>query len=480
MRKLIIILVLITTSINWLLAQSNDECLGCHNDKELTMEKNRRTRSLYVNPVIFNNSMHGKQQCIKCHVGFDINNIPHKANITPVNCQNCHKDASSKHFFHPQMGKANALTGSIDVNCKNCHGTHNVESPNSMNAKFHFSNLAESCGNCHKKERAEHIGSVHFLEQVKNNRNTPNCIFCHQKPITKGAKLSESQLKINQQNLCLSCHIKESTTKSEFAKTLINFNKSVHGSAILRGNQDAPNCIDCHGTHNLKRASDPNSKINKMNVAKVCGNCHIAVTQEYNNSIHGISLQKGIMEAPSCTHCHGEHAIQQVGAIPDRVFMDNHIKRLTVIENKMVYCIQCHADENMARKFNISTISVAHDWLPNLANHYETVRCIDCHSSYLPPNLSHNILPPDKTVKKCEECHGQNSILMTKLYKHEKKLSKERFGFINGTILSNAYVIGTTRNVVLDSLAGILFGSVIIFVGLHGFMRWYFKKGGKK
>ncbi len=347
-------LVLILSAFSSVYAQTNDDCLGCHNDKELTMEKNRRTVSLYVNPAVFNNSTHGRQACIKCHEGFDMNEIPHKAKITPINCQSCHKDAASKHFFHPQMGKANALTGSIDIKCKNCHGYHNVESAKKMNAKFNFANLTESCGNCHKKERAEHIGSVHFLEGINKHRNTPNCIFCHSKPITKGAKLSPTQLKINQQELCLSCHIKETTSpQSAFAKTLINFSKSVHGAAILRGNQDAPSCIDCHGTHNLKKANAPDSKINKQNVAKICGTCHIAITQEYNSSIHGISLQKGITEAPSCTHCHGEHNIQQVDAIPDRVFMDNHIKRLTVVENKLVIGLKSKAMKTYRKNLGI-------------------------------------------------------------------------------------------------------------------------------
>ncbi|MDQ1264869.1 MAG: hypothetical protein QG635_18, partial [Bacteroidota bacterium] len=115
---------------------------------------------------------------------------------------------------------------------------------------------------------------------------------------------------------------------------------------------------------------------------------------------------------------------------------------------------------------------------PNISKHWETVRCVDCHSSYTPPNLSHNILPPEKTIKKCEECHSKNSLLMSKLYKHEKKLSREKFGFINGTILSDAYVIGTTRNLLLDSLSVILFIAVLAGIGLHAFLRWYFHKGG--
>jgi hypothetical protein len=142
----------------------------------------------------------------------------------------------------------------------------------------------------------------------------------------------------------------------------------------------------------------------------------------------------------------------------------------------MVFCIACHADEKLMAKYGIATVQKAHDWLPNKAVHWEAVRCVDCHSSYAPPNLSHLILPPEKTVKKCEQCHAKNSILITKLYKHEKRLSREKYGFINGTILSDAYVIGTTRNIVLDTISVIVFVLTIGGVLIHGSLRFLSKK----
>jgi hypothetical protein len=68
---------------------------------------------------------------------------------------------------------------------------------------------------------------------------------------------------------------------------------------------------------------------------------------------------------------------------------------------------------------------------------------------------------------------------MTKLYKHEKQTSREKFGFINGTILSDAYVIGTTRNVLLDTLSLIIFSIAFILLVLHALLRWYFRRTGK-
>ena len=69
---------------------------------------------------------------------------------------------------------------------------------------------------------------------------------------------------------------------------------------------------------------------------------------------------------------------------------------------------------------------------------------------------------------------------MTKLYKHEKEASRKKIGFINGTILSDAYVIGTTRNVTLDTISLLLFSIVCIGLAAHILLRWYFGRLGDK
>jgi hypothetical protein len=81
-------------------------------------------------------------------------------------------------------------------------------------------------------------------------------------------------------------------------------------------------------------------------------------------------------------------------------------------------------------------------------------------------------MPKEKTVEKCEHCHSSNSVLMTKLYIHEKQRSRDKYGFVNGTLLSDAYVIGTTRNIYLDSLSVMIFALTFLGIGIHGFLRW--------
>lgn len=475
--KLILYFVMMLLLLNIAKSQNNQVCLDCHNEPDMTTEKNGKEVSLYVNKAVFSSSAHGKLRCVDCHKGFNPDDIPHKAKIEPINCKECHTAPVDKHKFHPQIVQANGINGTSDVNCKGCHGTHEIKTKDSPSSPINFMNSITYCGKCHTLEKDQYYKSVHNVQLQKNNPDAPTCIYCHSYELTPISKLDGVTLKLNQEKLCLSCHLDDKTGKTKFSKSLIDYSKSVHGQAIAHGNANAAICTDCHGTHDLERQSSPTSKINRKNVANVCGQCHPGIAQEYKMSVHGIALIQGNPDVPTCTFCHGEHSINAVVDVPLKMFTDNKINPQSAIKTKMIYCIKCHGDETLMAKYNILPFSKAHEWLPELEKHNETVRCIDCHSSYAPPNLSHNLLPPDKTIKKCEECHSKNSVLMTKLYKHEKEQSREKYGFINGTLLSDAYVVGTTRNVFLDSFAILAFAVVIIGIFFHSLMRWYFRRG---
>ena len=473
--KKITVILAILIYVN-IYADDNSVCYDCHDDPGITMERNGITVPLTVKRFTLPRSVHAKVLCVDCHEGFDPFEIPHKEKIGKVNCTNCHQSPELIHKFHPQMLGATGMGGSADVNCKGCHGTHEVKSLKSPTSAFHFTKSTEFCGRCHPKIMQEHLVSEHFVEVKHDNPNAPTCIYCHSRPITKRHLVDKVQLKINQEKLCLDCHLKHPDNPSKFAKTLIDYEKSVHGQAIMRGNANAAVCVDCHGAHRLEKANVPTSSINRHNVHNVCGKCHGDITKEYMKSIHGVGVQKGFKDAPTCSYCHGEHNIHAVPDVPEQAFSTSGMRFNVVVDNKMVFCVACHSDPVMMRKYNLTTVEVSHKWMPNQVKHWETVRCVDCHSSNEGMNLHHNILPREATVKQCEQCHSQNSRLMSQLYVHEKKQSRLKYGFINGTLLSDAYVIGSTRNVYLDTLSIIIFGMTFLGIGVHGFLRWKSKK----
>jgi hypothetical protein len=99
------------------------------------------------------------------------------------------------------------------------------------------------------------------------------------------------------------------------------YRSSVHGERLINaGDTRVAICTDCHGTHDIKKASDPTAKVYPLNVPTLCASCHanadymapygIPTDQFaiYQNSIHGIQLlQKADMRAPTCASCHGSH-----------------------------------------------------------------------------------------------------------------------------------------------------------------------------
>ena len=98
---LLILIVTIQYSVSY--AQENEDCLMCHDDPEFTTEIDDKEVSLYVSEEKFNEAVHKKLKCVSCHTGYDPEEIPHKEEVTPINCLNCHKKSKQKHLFHPQI-----------------------------------------------------------------------------------------------------------------------------------------------------------------------------------------------------------------------------------------------------------------------------------------------------------------------------------------------------------------------------------------
>jgi cytochrome b subunit of formate dehydrogenase len=414
MKKSFVIIVglFLSFGIMRVQAQTNQTCLECHNDKSLTMTKNKKEVSLYVNEHTLANSPHKKLVCVACHTGFDPENVPHKEKITPVNCLSCHNKAILKHSFHPNMVKATGLGGSLDINCKNCHGTHDVVSPKVEGSKFHEKNLVQACGNCHSHQKETFLHSAHFKALDSGIKNAPNCLTCHEYNITHiTAQLDSAQLKMAQARVCLSCHLQKEDVANKTllgGKFIASYEKSIHGSALLRGNAKAANCVNCHGNHEMNKSIVSSSLVNKMHIPETCAQCHAGIAKDYSGSIHAEAVKKGNKDAPVCTDCHGEHNILKHNDPNSPVAAQNLSKQV---------CGQCHASIKLSQKYGLSsdrfqTFSDSYHGLAMRSGSLEVANCASCHGA-------HNIkAPADSTstvskaniIKTCGKCHpGANS-----------------------------------------------------------------------
>ncbi len=404
---LLFFLLFLTLINSNLFAQTDEDCLSCHSDNELTMERNGKKVSLFVDKNILLNSTHKNLSCVSCHKGFDPNELPHKENIEPIKCSSCHKDAPVKHSFHPKLLKVGERFDDPALNCKGCHGTHNVISPKNKNSIFYISNLTESCGKCHKEVKSDFTNSIHFKSLLENNPYAPNCFSCHKGKISK-TYLNQDTLKtkIAQEKLCLSCHLEKPEVSERVAihtSFIKAYENSVHGQSLLKGNAKAANCVDCHSSHLIIKATDEKSPVFKFNVVKTCGKCHTEIAKEFSESIHGVALQKRNIDAPTCTDCHGEH----------NILSPNDPRAPISVRNISVQvCSPCHASVKLSERYGLNTRQVAtfltsYHGLAIRGGDTEAANCASCHGYHniKPSSDSTSTIHKANLVKTCGNCH---------------------------------------------------------------------------
>jgi cytochrome b subunit of formate dehydrogenase len=387
-------------------AQSSDDCMACHSDTELSMERRGKPVSLYTNARVLQASPHAKLACVACHVGFSAEDIPHKERITPVQCTNCHKDAVRSHKFHSSMLAAARAKGTLEASCKDCHGTHNVQSTKQPSSPFHASNQMQTCGKCHEDAVRLYTASDHGKAYANKVKGAPTCITCHSSDITSSSALNPTDLKIVQEKLCLSCHLDDEDIRSRTSVSagfIKAYDHSVHGIALHKGNGEAANCVDCHGAHEVAKGGDPISLVSKRNIPTTCGVCHDVIAEEFAMSSHGTALARGVRDAPSCTDCHGEHTILSPSNPLSPVAPRN-------VSGKV--CTPCHSSLQLSEKYGfarnrINTFEDSYHGLALKGGSLEVANCASCHGVHniLPSSDPRSLVHKDNLVETCGSCH---------------------------------------------------------------------------
>ena len=389
-------------------AQTVEDCLACHEDKSLTTEKNGKTISLTVDRTVLKQSPHGKLICTACHTGFDAQNIPHKEKIEPVNCLACHNDAPAKHSFHASLLTAKGSTAALLTSCKQCHGTHNVVAFKTNVAKHSGSTPVELCGSCHTKVKETFLASSHGKAFTGGITGAPDCLTCHRNPIAKvSAGADTAQFKRAQEKVCLSCHLDDPNVKARTSQTagfIASYDESVHGAAVARGNGRAASCVDCHGSHEMNKGSNPSSRVNKQNITRTCGKCHTTIAAAFQSSIHGVALQKGVTEAPTCTNCHGEHNILKHTDPKSPVAAGNV---------SLQVCSPCHSSVKLSQKYGFTSdryqsFADSYHGLAGKHGSVEVANCASCHGVHdiKPSSDSTSRISKNNLAKTCGRCHA--------------------------------------------------------------------------
>ena len=236
-------------------------------------------------------------------------------------CYDCHAELLDK---HPKVAAdwKDSVHGAAGVSCADCHGGDPTldQMKTSMSAAAGFigvpdrTKTPEICGACHSNvermrqynlptdQYSKYKDSVHGAKLAEGVTQVAICSDCHgSHAIKKASDPTADVYPLNVPALCSRCH-SDAKMMEPFNIPTNQFDvykSSVHGEALL-GKQDvrAPNCASCHGSHDAK---PPTS----AEVVNVCGKCHTATQNYYEQSLHS-QLKEA---APKCWTCHGNHDV---------------------------------------------------------------------------------------------------------------------------------------------------------------------------
>jgi cytochrome b subunit of formate dehydrogenase len=350
--------------------------------------------------------------CTSCHTGHDVRphddpqSTIHKDRIRGT-CMKCHGIIESVH--RKVIGGELWEREGIVPLCVECHSPHEVRKvfydTNMSNAdclRCHATEIAASSdGRSLQVDEAEHARSIHGRKGV-------SCAQCH---TGASPSMERSCATVVKKVDCAVCHEAQSA----------DFERGVHGSLRAKGDQNAPTCIDCHGTHGVLEYQVPEgadeavatlvrgSPTYRRNVPELCARCHregapaarrylgteTHVIEKYNESIHGKGLlHSGLVVTAVCTDCHTSHK-ELPASDPESTVHEGSIPKT---------CGKCH--DGIFEQFQKSIHSKAGnpDYV-QLRDMSPLPDCNDCHSAH---TMSRTDVAGFKLgiIDQCGKCHA--------------------------------------------------------------------------
>lgn len=543
-------------------AQSNEDCLTCHEEKQLVKK--------------FSASVHGSLECTGCHQALADKELPHDVPVDKVDCGACHSDEQALHA-KSLHGQAIARKDPLAPRCKDCHGSHDIlpvadsrsavaplqvpfvcgrchqeGTPVQRNRNIHQDNILENysesihgegllrkglvvapncaschtahsilkhsdpgssisrrniaatCAKCHAQIEAVHRKVIKGELWEKQAHVLPACVDCHQPHKVRRVFYDQGMadadclrchgraelvakdgrpLAVNADHLrssrharvaCSQCHSQvvasherpcdAITQKVECASCHVEmaaqYQRSVHGQLLAKGDQNAPTCKECHGTHEILGKVDARSATFPNNVPRLCGGCHREgqkaavryqgeqhrIVESYTESIHGKGLlRSGLTVTATCTSCHGAHEVLPASdpgssvnrarvagtcgrchhGIEEQFRKSIHATKVGQTDKPLPECADCHSAHSIRRAddagFKLDTMNTCGKCHKEVAESYfdtyhgkvsqlgyaKTAKCFDCHGAHdiLPVADPASHLSRENVVATCQKCH---------------------------------------------------------------------------
>ena len=232
-----------------------------------------------------------------------------------------------------------------------------------------------------------------------------SCTDCHGSPheIRSVKDPLSAVAPVKQIQTCGECH---GGGEDDLVAGYIN---SVHGRGLLiSGLVVAPTCSSCHGSHAILPPDNPASQVSWQNVPTTCGNCHKGILDTWRDqSAHGAAWQKGNQKAPVCTTCHTSHHVAEPWARGPRL-------------HSVQTCGKCHGGrfESYRDSFHGNATQLGF---------VAAAVCSDCHTPHanLPAWDPRSTVNPANLQKTCGKCHGKVSKSFVTFDPHDEPSSNQ-------------------------------------------------------
>ncbi|GBE00060.1 doubled CXXCH motif [bacterium BMS3Abin07] len=367
-------------------------CLQCHSKQGVVFRfHNGETLSVYVNTDEYRMSVHNFLGCPDCHRGFSVDKHPkrrfrsrkqYKLQASLI-CRRCHKnDEIASKPIHASL-LAEEKKGRSPV-CADCHGAHSVMP---VTGGKIFISEKKYCMGCHEYEldltfkNGEHLLlKTDASALARSVHNKLGCSDCHY-----GFSSEDHPERKFRSMRDYSIASSDTCKRCHFDK-YTKTEEGVHCAELNKGNINAPVCTDCHGSHAITRIRDKRTLI-----VKRCRNCHREIYEIYSKSVHGSALLiDANQDVPVCIDCHKAHDIGNP---------------LTLVYREQIpeMCANCHANRLVMDKYGLST-DVVKSYLSDfhgitLGFYKKQRRMLD---------------KPGRQIAVCTDCHGTHNIVSTR------------------------------------------------------------------
>ena len=210
------------------------------------------------------------------------------------------------------------------------------------------------------------------------------CADCHGAPhdIRPAEDLASAVSPVNQIKNCGRCH-------DDPPELIDGYLTGEHGKALLlSGLVSAPGCSDCHGDHRIMKVDSSRAPTEHHNSPEMCGACHQILFEDWkSHSAHGLAWQADNEKGPVCVDCHSSHMIADPTTYDAR-----HASARN--------CGGCH-EEYMTTFRDSFHGKALHLGLSGGA------ACSDCHTPHTQMSAEHaeSSIHPDNRMETCGKCH---------------------------------------------------------------------------